>query len=219
MKNIFTKRCTWLMLLLLTFSARISFAQLACCSANAGKGQTICCIGGHVTLHGSGTCNCTDTLPDTIVHCNKLLYSWKPTASLSNPNIAAPIATPTVTTTYTLTTYCYDSITHDTCCTKSATTTVTLTSTCCRLGAGLENAAINMYPNPATSAVTLELKNEFPNAEVFIYDNTGRMVLSRKYGTTSGALLIDLGGIAQGTYILQLQSDGAVVYSNTLSIE
>ena len=34
---------------------------------------------------------------------NGLMYSWQPSINLSNPNIAQPIATPTVTTTYYLT--------------------------------------------------------------------------------------------------------------------
>ncbi|PKO96045.1 MAG: hypothetical protein CVU14_11245, partial [Bacteroidetes bacterium HGW-Bacteroidetes-9] len=54
--------------------------------ANAGPDVTIC-SGISAQLNGSGG----------------VLYSWSPTTGLNNPNIANPIASPTSTTTYTLT--------------------------------------------------------------------------------------------------------------------
>ncbi len=54
--------------------------------ANAGSDVSIC-SGSSTTLNGSG-----------VVH-----YSWSPATGLSNPNIANPVASPGVTTTYTLT--------------------------------------------------------------------------------------------------------------------
>ncbi|MCX6311328.1 MAG: gliding motility-associated C-terminal domain-containing protein [Bacteroidetes bacterium] len=58
-------------------------------SVNAGVDDTIC-PGSPVQLNG--------TSPDPITG-----WSWLPTLGLNNPNIANPIASPTVTTTYTLT--------------------------------------------------------------------------------------------------------------------
>ena len=55
-------------------------------AVSAGADVTIC-PGQSTTLSGSGGTN----------------YSWSPTTNLSNPNIANPVATPAVTTTYTLT--------------------------------------------------------------------------------------------------------------------
>ncbi len=52
--------------------------------ANAGSNQAICSSGGSVQLNASGG----------------VQYSWWPTVGLSNPNIANPIASPTVTTSY-----------------------------------------------------------------------------------------------------------------------
>lgn len=48
-------------------------------------------------------------------------YSWSPTAGLSNPNIANPVATPSATTTYTLT------VSETGSCTTSQTADVTIT--------------------------------------------------------------------------------------------
>lgn len=55
-------------------------------NANAGQNQTIC-SGSSVLLNATGGTT----------------YLWSPSAGLSNPNIANPIASPTVTTTYTVT--------------------------------------------------------------------------------------------------------------------
>ncbi len=52
---------------------------------NAGPDDTIC-FGGSTQLHGTGG----------------LVYQWSPSTGLSNPNIANPIATPAVTTSYVL---------------------------------------------------------------------------------------------------------------------
>lgn len=57
--------------------------------ATAGSNQTMC-AGDQVTLSGSATGGAT-------------VYSWSPTAGLSNPNSAITTASPTVTTTYVLT--------------------------------------------------------------------------------------------------------------------
>jgi gliding motility-associated-like protein len=59
--------------------------------ANAGTDATIC-NGGNTTLNGTATGGVS---PYT--------FSWAPAGSLTDPNIANPIASPTTTTTYTLT--------------------------------------------------------------------------------------------------------------------
>jgi hypothetical protein len=59
--------------------------------ANAGADRTIA-AGGSVVLSGSAT---GGTPPYT--------YSWSPATGLNNPSIASPTASPTITTTYTLT--------------------------------------------------------------------------------------------------------------------
>ncbi len=53
--------------------------------ANAGLNDTLC-SGDSIALNGSGG----------------IFYTWKPATGLSNPNIANPIASPTITTTYTV---------------------------------------------------------------------------------------------------------------------
>ncbi len=74
-------------------------------TVGAGSNVTIC-TGGSTTLNASGASS----------------YTWKPAASLSNPNIFNPIATPTATTTYTVVG------TNASGCKDSAMVTVTVTS-------------------------------------------------------------------------------------------
>ena len=69
-----------------TISQQIVLESKFTVNANAGSDAGIC-PGGSIMLQGSGGTN----------------YSWQPTSSLSNPNISNPVASPSVTTTYTLT--------------------------------------------------------------------------------------------------------------------
>jgi gliding motility-associated-like protein len=77
-------------------------------------------------LSGSIDCNTksyqigSPALPD-------LIYRWEPAASLNNATIAQPIASPSVTTTYTLT------VTGLNGCTSQATTTVNVSECCTRV--------------------------------------------------------------------------------------
>jgi len=70
--------------------ADAGFAQL---TVNAGSGKTIC-IGDSVMIGG---------FPATSGGTAPYTYSWAPAATLDNPNIANPIAFPSITTVYTLT--------------------------------------------------------------------------------------------------------------------
>ena len=66
-----------------TGSASAIYTPLALPTIEAGPGDTIC-YGSSAQLNGSGG----------------LVYNWTPAASLNNPNISNPIASPTSTTTY-----------------------------------------------------------------------------------------------------------------------
>lgn len=195
-----------------------------CCSADAGKDTTICCVDGF-TLYGTGTCHCTDSLitdtDTTIIHCSTLLYSWQPTGSLSNPNIANPFASPTVTTTYTLTTYCYDPITKDTCCTATDSVVVTVFDNCCRKARQINYSSlgISIYPNPTKGNVSLEFKDEITEGKIFIYDNAGRIVFYQIILNTKGSINLAVSDLAKGSYLIQVDRGNEIIYSNNLIIE
>ncbi|MBR1765872.1 MAG: T9SS type A sorting domain-containing protein, partial [Bacteroidales bacterium] len=65
------------------------------------------------------------------------------------------------------------------------------------------SAAIRLYPNPATTSVTIE--GVEGNATVTIVDMNGREVYST--GTQASNLQIDLTGLAQGAYFVRIATE------------
>lgn len=88
----------------ITYTATIVHSSPPTLSVSASPSSTIC-FGSSTTLTASGT---------------STIYSWSPSTGLSNPNIANPIASPTVTTTYTVTGW------NAAGCSRTATITVTV---------------------------------------------------------------------------------------------
>jgi hypothetical protein len=85
-------------------------------------------------------------------------YSWQPTMGLSNPNIANPIASPMVNTTYVLTV----TDTNQWACYSQMYDTVTVTVSGC-LGItdySKEIATAKVFPNPSKGAVIFSLVSE-----------------------------------------------------------
>ena len=81
--------------------------------ANAGPSKVLDCASTSVKIG-------TDSIPG-------LTYTWEPAASLDNPNIAQPTASPLVTTTYTLT------VLGQNGCVSQAMTTVNIDKCCARV--------------------------------------------------------------------------------------
>src|ERR1700741_4443579 len=77
-----------LTVLLFLFFFILNQALKAQCTVTATPSSTAICLGTPVSLTASGTAGST--------------YTWLPTAGLSNPSIANPVANPTVTTVYTV---------------------------------------------------------------------------------------------------------------------
>ena|GEM_PF-932448 len=75
-----------------TFTLTLADEDAALVKADAGPDQVFC-LGSSVTLGGSPTAQ-DGSIP--------YAYSWIPTAGLNNPNIANPVASPTVNTNYIL---------------------------------------------------------------------------------------------------------------------
>jgi hypothetical protein len=69
------------------------------------------------------------------------------------------------------------------------------------------------YPNPVESILNLSLgMSVLKNTSVEIFDGSGRLVYSKKYGTQSGILSFDISNLTSGVYALRLSAD------NTLKI-
>jgi hypothetical protein len=74
---------------------------------------------------------------------------------------------------------------------------------------GSTDYQVSVYPNPATEVVTLRCDRE-NIAEVVLYNMLGRQVRRVRMDAVQGD--VDLTGVAQGTYLLQVVlRNGAVV--------
>ncbi|MGB0423210.1 MAG: hypothetical protein ACPGED_02755, partial [Flavobacteriales bacterium] len=98
-------------------------------SANAGDDITVC-AGENVILQASGGST----------------YSWTPAGSLDNPNAEAPLASPTVTTTYELTAI------NAFGCSATDQVTVTVDNGLCEIEGCLDNEAYNYNPNATVNS-------------------------------------------------------------------
>ena len=68
----------------------------------------------------------------------------------------------------------------------------------------VDNAAITLYPNPASSTVTIEAMNS-EQLTVNIVDMNGRQVYSGN--TANGSLTVDVSGMAQGAYFVRITGE------------
>ena len=158
--------------------------------AYAGRDTTIC--------HG-------DSVQLGMPACLNISYSWQPTGGLSNPNISNPKASPqgaAASTAYYLTETTPCGVSKD---------TVVVTLGNCWAGVGELNVGdIEIYPNPVTNALTLEIKDNKPlNAKMEIKDVLGQLVYSSKI--VSSKTNIDITTYPKGVYFVELQSQEGIL--------
>jgi len=127
------------------------------------------------------------------------LFSWQPTTGLSCSNCPNPKASPTITTTYTVTkTQC-----------KSVTSDV-ITVTVSPVGideVGMPNVELRILPNPASDILNVTSRFDFEKIELLSI--TGQTLLSEI--VNSKTYLLQLQNFAEGIYFVR------VVYANGLS--
>ncbi|MEZ4933575.1 MAG: T9SS type A sorting domain-containing protein [Saprospiraceae bacterium] len=72
---------------------------------------------------------------------------------------------------------------------------------------------INIYPNPTTGIVTMELEDIHAKyANIHVFDVTGKMALSQEQvDITSGAYQFDISESATGVYIVRILIENSVV--------
>jgi Secretion system C-terminal sorting domain len=66
---------------------------------------------------------------------------------------------------------------------------------------------VQMYPNPTAGRLNIQLATE-ANADITVYNLVGQVVIAYEKITTVGE--IDLSGLARGTYIVEVKSEGVV---------
>jgi len=66
-----------------------------------------------------------------------------------------------------------------------------------------------MYPNPASSSVTVNLNNGLNNVSVELVDLQGRLITSYKK-VTGASMKVDLSTVSSGVYFIKVSSEGAI---------
>jgi hypothetical protein len=76
-------------------------------------------------------------------------------------------------------------------------------------------SGVAVYPNPITAAsanatakVQIQILEDWVNGEITLFDMVGRPVYSGKIANTDGTSVLEVGGLANGIYILQIKADG-----------
>lgn len=131
----------------------------------------------------------------TITASGIVTFNWTPSASLNTPNTATVIATPTATTVYSVTGVDTNG------CINTATYEITIDDC-----AGItENqvAQIEVYPNPATHTLYLDVsKTNLIIESISITDLSGRVLKTQ----TDSFSELSISELTSGKYILQIQT-------------
>jgi hypothetical protein len=82
-----------------------------------------------------------------------------------------------------------------------------------------EYSGVAVYPNPITAntsdlsaKVQIQILEDWVNCEISLYDMVGRLVYSGKIANTDGTAILDVSGLANGIYILQIKAEGGKSY-------
>ena len=71
------------------------------------------------------------------------------------------------------------------------------------------NVFFEMYPNPASSSVTVNLVNGLDNVSIELVDIQGRLMSSYKY-VTGAIMKVDLSSVSNGVYFIKVSSEGTI---------
>jgi hypothetical protein len=131
-------------------------------------------------------------------------YLWQPANGVSNVNVANPMASPDTTTTYVVT---------KTQCSVITTDTVTVHI----IGDGVNeygNEAFEIYPNPASSSITLEFK--YKNVSDYTFEIMNVLGQVQHLSTTSknNSMSINIASLPVGVYFIKAISKS----SNSVSV-
>lgn len=77
-------------------------------------------------------------------------------------------------------------------------------------------SGVAVYPNPITTSssadltakVQIQILEDWINGEITLFDMVGRPVYTGKIANTDGTSVLEVGGLANGIYILQIKADG-----------
>ena len=173
---------------------------------SVGAGQTIC-AGGNASIGGTATGG-----------KEPYAFSWSPSTGLSNANVADPVASPSTTTTYTLT------VTDANNC-KSMDNVMITVDPC----TGINNASgtarvgnFSIVPNPNRGSFSVVWSSIPVNDLVVleIYNFQGKRLYSGSFRNRNIPLIIpiDIDGMNKGIYLVKILHENAT-YTKKLMIE
>ena len=133
-------------------------------------------------------------------------YEWQPSTGLSNPKSGTPNASPTVTTTYTLTQKYFDF--------PVSTDEVTVTVKDCQ-----EPEGLIVYPNPVVDNITFKLLHGlFANGKIEIYDVIGKKILTLLPNDVN-IISAEMSIYASGTYLYRAYSEDKMLGTGKFVIQ
>ncbi|MFO8233911.1 MAG: T9SS type A sorting domain-containing protein [Bacteroidales bacterium] len=139
------------------------------------------------------------------------LYDWSPTTALDDSEASNPTASPSETTTYTL------SVTDEHECSASDEVEITVESATAINGGDENSAFFNIYPNPAKNSVFVSLENYNSNDVTITIMNASGKVIHQKEHETANKIKIpfDFSQVNPGIYFIRVNND---TLSNTRKI-
>lgn len=148
--------------------------------------NTLLCVGQSATLTASGA----------------LTYTWN--TGVTMPNL---IITPTVTTNYTVTG------TNSVSCTNSSVITQSV-STCAGIKEVFSKPIFEIFPNPTSGEFTLKVGNLTEGASVEVYDNLGKLMLTKIL--SDSVTTLNLNGKSAGIYYLKVLEKKKIIYTEKI---
>jgi hypothetical protein len=135
------------------------------------------------------------------------LFSWQPTAGLSCTNCPNPKASPTITTTYTVT---------KTQCKSVSTDEITVTVSPVGINEfGMTNVDLRILPNPANDFVTVTSRYDFEKIELLSI--TGQVLLTETVNSKSHQL--QLQNFAEGIYFIRITYPNGLINTKKLMVQ
>jgi hypothetical protein len=128
-------------------------------------------------------------------------YSWTPSSELSCVNCANPVATPTATTSYSVTGK------NGSGCVSATSVTVNV-SICSGVEALESNLIKAIYPVPASERLNISLGNVTGDVKVFLFNAVGQQVkgLGDVKRESENLLSLDVSELAAGVYLLKVSN-------------
>ena len=172
----------------------VNFDTPVSLSANAGRDTNIG-LGENVAIGGN---------PSVKGNLGVPVYEWSPAQGLSDASVANPLASPAVTTTYTL------KVTDVTGCSVTDQVVVAVSSSSIETVASAARKPLVVYPNPNKGKFQVDIGSRLlaSRIAVCIVNVVGDVLYSETVAQGSGLLQIDVSFLPEGMYLVRLGGIG-----------